>query len=130
MRTPISRHQEGDRTTFSWSTEGPPLDARYRLEWRFKAPGAEDVPTERAKPSAQMQALGIVEDDDPLLREVARPFDLPEDAEDARRVIAQLQATMERVGQSHNFAKGMGLAAPQINIARPLHSCAPLPGSS
>ncbi len=47
---------------------------------------------------------------------IARPFDLPAEAEDVRRVVAQLVGTLERVGQVHNFAKGMGLAAPQINM--------------
>ena len=50
--------------------------------------------------------------------EVARPFDLPSEAEDARRVVAQLVSTLERVGQVHKFVKGMGLAAPQIGIGR------------
>ena len=33
-------------------------------------------------------------------------------------MVAQLVSTLERVGQVHNFTKGMGLAAPQINIGR------------
>ena len=53
-----------------------------------------------------------------MLTEVARPFDLPAEAEDARRVVSQLVSTLERVGQVHNFVKGMGLAAPQIDIGR------------
>ncbi|MGH3267314.1 MAG: peptide deformylase, partial [Trebonia sp.] len=55
---------------------------------------------------------------DLVLAEVARPFDLPAEAEDARRVVAQLVSMLERVGQVHNFSKGMGLAAPQIRIGR------------
>ena len=35
-----------------------------------------------------------------------------------RRVVAQLASSLERVGQVHNFSKGMGLAAPQIGIGR------------
>ena len=54
----------------------------------------------------------------PVLAEAARPFDLPEEAETARRVVAQLASSLERVGQVHNFSKGMGLAAPQIGIGR------------
>jgi hypothetical protein len=46
---------------------------------------------------------------DPALGEVARLFDLPGEAEDARRVVAQLVSTLERVGQVHNFVKGMVL---------------------
>jgi peptide deformylase len=33
-------------------------------------------------------------------------------------VISQLAATMKRVGEVHDFAKGFGLAAPQIGIGR------------
>lgn len=47
-----------------------------------------------------------------------QPFDLPAEAEDARRLVAQLNSTLERVGQAHAFSKGMGLAAPQIGISR------------
>jgi peptide deformylase len=65
-----------------------------------------------------MIALGIVQEGDPMLAEVARPFDLPTEAEDARRVVTQLVSVLERVGQVHNFTKGMGLAAPQVNIGR------------
>jgi Polypeptide deformylase len=65
-----------------------------------------------------MAALGIVQEDDPILREVARPFDLPAEAKNARRVIAELASTMERVEKAHTFGKGMGIAAPQIGIGR------------
>ena len=54
----------------------------------------------------------------PLLRQQARPFALPEEAEDARRVVAELHSALERVGQAHVFGKGMGIAAPQIGIGR------------
>ncbi len=66
----------------------------------------------------RMRALDIVQEGDPILSEVARPFDLPAEAEDARRVVANLVSALERVSQVHNFAKGMGLAAPQIGIGR------------
>jgi peptide deformylase len=65
-----------------------------------------------------MAALGIVQEGDPILREVARPFDLPAEAEDARRVIGFLASAMERVEKVHTFGKGMGIAAPQIGIGR------------
>ncbi|MGH3567499.1 MAG: peptide deformylase [Pseudonocardia sp.] len=69
-------------------------------------------------PSDRMRSLGIVQEGEGTLATPARPFNLPEEAKDARRVVAQLVATMERVGQVHTFAKGMGLAAPQIGIGR------------
>jgi peptide deformylase len=65
-----------------------------------------------------MAALGIVQEGDPILRQVARPFDIPAEAEDARRVIAELASAMERVEKVHTFGKGMGIAAPQIGISR------------
>ena len=116
FRTAIEHHQEDGQDVFTWSTDDPPLHARYRLEWRF---GQEPAPgVEPASPSETMAALGIVQDGDPILREVARPFDLPAEAEDARRVIAQLASAMERVEQVHTFGKGMGIAAPQVGIGR------------
>ncbi len=36
--TPIVRKQDGDEVTFTWSTEEPPLHARYRVEWKFRHP--------------------------------------------------------------------------------------------
>jgi hypothetical protein len=71
-----------------------------------------------ARPSEVMSALGIVQNGDPILRRTARPFALPAEAEDARRVVAALTAAAERVEQAHTFGKGMGIAAPQIGIDR------------
>ncbi|MEU0522017.1 peptide deformylase [Streptosporangium sp. NPDC006007] len=119
VKTPIKRTESGDRTIFAWSADSPPLHARYRIEWKFKNSGASEVAEMKTlTPSAQMQTLGIAQEGEPILSEVARPFDLPTEAEDARRVVSQLVATMERVSQVHTFAKGMGIAAPQIGIGR------------
>jgi peptide deformylase len=117
FRRAIEHDQEDGQDTFTWSTDEPPLHARYRLEWTFR----EEPPAagaEATSPSEAMAALGIVQVGDPILREVARPFDLPAEAEDARRVIAQLASAMERVEMVHTFGKGMGIAAPQIGIGR------------
>lgn len=117
--TPISRHENGDEVIFSWAIDEPPLHARYRLEWKFKAPDeGEMVKMETMSPAERMRSLGIVQEGDPGLAEVARPFDLPAEADDARRVVGRLVSTMERVGQVHKFGKGMGLAGPQIGIGR------------
>jgi peptide deformylase len=117
--TPISRQQKDDQVVFSWSTEDPPLRAGYRIEWKFKVPDGEEMPEmETMSPAERMRSLDVAQEGDPVLAEVARPFDLPAEAEDARRVVAQLASTLERVGQVHNFTKGMGLAAPQISIGR------------
>ena len=61
-----------------------------------------------------MAELGTVQVDDVLLRERARRFALPDEAEDARRIVAELRSAIERVAQVHVFGKGMGIAAPQI----------------
>ncbi|HEY4022797.1 MAG TPA: peptide deformylase [Pseudonocardiaceae bacterium] len=117
FRTAIDRTLDGDRAVFAWSCEVPPVHARYRLEWDFR--GRTDHGASRpAQPSEAMAALGVVQDGDPLLRRVARPFDLPVEAEDARRVIAELHSAVERIAQAHAFGKGMGVAAPQIGIDR------------
>ncbi|MFI7126994.1 peptide deformylase [Nonomuraea sp. NPDC050153] len=65
-----------------------------------------------------MKAAGIVQSGDPLLAAVARPFNLPAEAAQAREVIDALFAALQRVREHHVFGKGMGLAAPQIGISR------------
>ncbi|MFT9669254.1 peptide deformylase [Streptomyces rhizosphaericola] len=70
------------------------------------------------RPSQQMRDLGVVQQRAAILAEPARPFNLPTERDEAERVVDDLFAAMERIGQVHPFAKGMGLAAPQIGIAR------------
>ena len=69
-------------------------------------------------PAEQMRLLDIVQEGDPILAEAAQRFDLPAEAEDADRVVGRLVSALERVSQVHSFAKGMGVAAPQIGIGR------------
>ena len=121
LHTAIHTTPAEERQLFSWSTDDPPLHARYRLEWKFRA--AE--PDERApKPMANqtasevMQSIGITQRGDPVLDQVAQPFTLPDEAEDARRVIAELNSAASRAAQVHVFGKGMGIAAPQIGVSR------------
>jgi peptide deformylase len=118
FRTPITRIENGDRTRFTWTTDDPPLHARYRLEWRFKPPTAPHTDHPDTTPSEVIAQLGIVQLNDPLLRQLARPFTLPEEAEDARRVVTELHSALERVAKAHVFGKGLGIAAPQISIGR------------
>ncbi len=118
FRTPFVRTENDDRIVFSWSADDPSLHARYRVEWKFKAPSEESEPMASMTPSQRMSEAGIIQDGDPILAAEARRFDLPAEAEDARRVVAELVAAMARVSQAHNFSKGMGLAAPQIGIGR------------
>ncbi len=116
FRTAISRSKANGRRVFSWSTDEPPLHARYRLEWNFRA--QPDSAAHAARPSEQMAAAGVVQQGAEILGEPARPFDLPAEAEDARRVVAELSSAIERVSALHTFGKGMGIAAPQIGISR------------
>ncbi|WP_030819752.1 MULTISPECIES: peptide deformylase [Streptomyces] len=70
------------------------------------------------RPSQQMRDLGVVQRGAPVLTETARPFDLPAEQQAAEQAVDALFAAMERIGRVHPFAKGMGLAAPQIGIGR------------
>jgi hypothetical protein len=45
FQTAIERHDDDDRAVFSWSTHELPLHGRYRLEWRFEAPPASELPS-------------------------------------------------------------------------------------
>ncbi|MFD9061569.1 peptide deformylase [Kitasatospora purpeofusca] len=72
----------------------------------------------QVRPSEQMRDLGVVQEGTPILAEPARPFDLPAEREAAEQVVEKLFTAMERIGQVHPFAKGMGIAAPQIGIGR------------
>nr|WP_308288078.1 peptide deformylase [Streptomyces corallincola] len=54
----------------------------------------------------------------PVLAEPARAFDLSTERAAAEQTVERLFSSMERIGQVHPFAKGMGIAAPQIGIGR------------
>lgn len=70
------------------------------------------------RPSQRMRDLGVVQHGAGILAEPARAFDLPTERDKAEHTVEELFAAMERIGQVHPFAKGMGIAAPQIGIAR------------
>ncbi|MEU8630364.1 peptide deformylase [Streptomyces sp. NPDC048669] len=70
------------------------------------------------RPSQRMRDLGVVQQGAAILTEAARVFDLPAERDEAERVVDELFAAMDRIGQAHPFAKGMGLAAPQIGVSR------------
>lgn len=120
FRNPIRSSTEGGRRVFSWSIDEPPLHARYRLEWKFRAKAIKEPNLNGTADTAsgRMQAIGIVQEGDPILTTPARLFSLPDEAEDARRVVAELNSAADRAAGVHNFGKGMGIAAPQIGINR------------
>lgn len=78
--------------------------------------------------TSRMQAAGIVQEGDSVLLAVARAFVFPEEAEEATRVVEELNAAADRVAALHDFAKGMGTAAPQIGIGRAAAIVRPLTG--
>ncbi|BCL17720.1 hypothetical protein GCM10017556_54590 [Micromonospora sagamiensis] len=65
-----------------------------------------------------MIELGIAQEGAAVLARPATTFTLPAETPEARQVVARLRATMSRVASVHPFAKGMGLAAPQIGVGR------------
>ena len=120
LRTPATRRDNGTDALFSWATDDPLMGARYRLEWRFRArpdDGRESRPELRTA-SDRMKAAGIIQAGDPVLLVQAAPFVIPAEAAEAREVIDQLFAALQRVREHHVFGKGMGIAAPQIGISR------------
>jgi peptide deformylase len=114
VRTAITTHEEDAQRIFSWSTECPPLHARYRFEWSFQ----DDRDADDAAPSERMRRLGVVQADDPALREPCEPFNLPAEREIARGVGELLTAFLHPLRAAHSFGKGMGLAAPQVGVNR------------
>lgn len=70
------------------------------------------------RPSQRMRDLGVVQHGAGILADPARAFDLPTERDEAERIVDELFTAMERIGQVHPFAKGMGIAAPQIGIGR------------
>jgi peptide deformylase len=118
FRTAINREQRDGVTAFSWATEDPRLHARYRLEWNFRNQQPPESVADESLPSERMASIGIEQVGSPILREKATAFELPAEAEDARRVVSELYSAIERAAAIHHFAKGLGVAAPQIGIGR------------
>ncbi|MGW5599610.1 peptide deformylase [Streptomyces rochei] len=70
------------------------------------------------RPSEQMRNLGVVQEGASVLAEPARRFSLPAEREAAEQAVESLFTSMARIASVHTFAKGMGIAAPQIGIRR------------
>ncbi|WP_369383274.1 peptide deformylase [Streptomyces sp. cg36] len=83
------------------------------------------------QPSQRMRDLGVVQHGAGILAESAGAFDLPADCSAATRIVEKLADAMDRIAQAHDFSgKGMGLAAPQIGIARAAAAVRPAPGGA
>jgi hypothetical protein len=117
LRTPIQDEQTPDRSVFRWGIENPPLSTRYRFEWRFQGQPSMSKLSE-TEPSNRMLAIGIRQQGDPILETIARPFELPSERDEAERIIKRLIETADQATKLHRFTKGIGLAAPQIGLAR------------
>jgi peptide deformylase len=76
----------------------------------------------------QLRAIGIRQANDPILRQVTVPFDLPEEAAEATEVRARLLDYVDELRGIYPFTKGVGIAAPQIGISRAMAVISP-PGS-
>jgi peptide deformylase len=75
--------------------------------------------TEGARLVRLMTALDIVQKGDPVLaRRDLAPFDLPAERVEVARVVDRLWRIAGTVDRRYPFKVGMGLAAPQIGIAR------------
>lgn len=70
------------------------------------------------KPSDAMRGIGIVQSDTPILHQPSQPLNLPTEHDLATAIVNDLIAAMHRARRVHNFAKGMGIAAPQLGIGR------------
>ncbi|MFE9689686.1 peptide deformylase [Micromonospora sp. NPDC005806] len=121
LRTPIRRHEQDGRSIFDWATDDPPLNARYRLQWRFRSlpPDTEPDgpgPGVRVPASDRMRSIGILQRGDDLLRQPARQFDLPREERVARHVADRLSAVLVRLDELHPFSKGVGIAATQLGL--------------
>lgn len=146
LRTTIEKQLEGERSIFTWTTENPSLNARFRLQWRFRAvtsapPATTGAATligdPRPAPGAmapKLSAVGVVQwplpaEREPTvddlrrsglaghpLRSRARRLDLPADEDLARQIVAELMTALEEIQRLHPFTKGMGLAAPQLGV--------------
>ena len=72
----------------------------------------------QVQPSQQMRDLGVVQYGAEILGRLARRFDLPAERAEAEAAVDRLFASLDPIGQVHSFAKGMGIAAPQLGIDR------------
>jgi peptide deformylase len=81
-----------------------------------------ELPYGRGVDAGPAEVGALEQQGDPLLTQVATPFDLPADAENASDLIDDLLAAMARVREHHVFGKGMGLAAFDVRglVPRPL----------
>ncbi len=116
VRTAIQQQDDGDRRVYRWETTEAALHTRLRFVWRFNNEAVDaDTPV---APSERMRRLGVLQSEEPMLHAPCERFVLPRDATNARVLGELLVAYLGPIRAAHLFSKGIGLAAPQIGIAR------------
>jgi peptide deformylase len=78
---------------------------------------------------AKLRELGICQEGDPVLRQECQPFDLPTERAQALALWDQLRRYVDRLQEIYPFTKGVGLAAPQIGVARAMSIARPPDGA-
>ena len=68
--------------------------------------------------TTRLRDLGIRQEGDAVLRQECEPFDLPRERAQAAALWDELRGYVERLQEIYPFTKGIGLAAPQIGVAR------------
>jgi peptide deformylase len=142
LRTPIEKEAASDRAIFTWTTDNPTLNARFRLQWRFRAVpsappalgaraisatpgermaaiGVRQWPLPRLQPGAARLTAGAARLDQPgagELRAIARRLELPTEEVLARATVGRVQEALGHIARLHNFGKGVGLAAIQLGV--------------
>lgn len=78
---------------------------------------------------ARLRDLGIRQEGDPVLRQECEPFDLQRERAEALALSEQLRRHVDQLQQIYPFTKGVGLAAPQIGVARAMSIVRPSQGA-
>jgi peptide deformylase len=68
--------------------------------------------------TARLRDLGIRQEGDPVLRQECAPFDLLAERAESLALWERLRGYVDRLQEIYPFTKGVGLAAPQIGVAR------------
>jgi peptide deformylase/transcriptional regulator with XRE-family HTH domain len=118
MPSPPRETEAGDRRVYEWSTDNPPLNSRYRLEWRLRgedrAAPTPKIPHQR--PSEAMRQAGIVQRGAPVLERASRWLDLPDQATLAEEVVGRVRDAGDRLARLRPFPWGVAISAPQLGI--------------
>lgn len=91
-------------------------------------PGAAEPGAQAGWLCAQLRALGIRQLGEDILRRPCTDFDLPREREAARALHEELLRYLAHLRGLYPFGKGLGLAAPQIGVARALAVVVPADG--